>query len=411
MRNLKRLLYVLLLLSALPASAQEASLRVGIKGFADTYHAVRSGGKTEWMSSRTRIRGELSLDKGGTGLFVSSNAIFNALMKDQTRIELREAYLYYGKSGWDIRAGRQIIIWGISDGLQVNDRISPMDYSEFLAQDYDDIRIPVNSLKIKYSTANFSLEGVAVPIPDYFRLPTDPANPWSVGKSLLLPATFDLDSGKPAKNIANMEFGARAAAYLSGADFSFYALRTWNKMPALSIAVNPAAGSLQVTGHHHRLTILGADLSVPLGRFVFRGEGAFYFKEAQGAAMGGTVADRNTLNALGGVDWYPGNDWNISLQYCHKYIGGDLGGLSVPCNTGLATCRIAKDLLRNTLKLSSFAYVDVTHGGIFNRLSASYAFNDELSLALGYDYFHADKGPFVLYKDNSEIWAKLRYNF
>lgn len=411
MRRAAKLCLSLLLLLPLSARGQEGSLRVGIKGFADTYHAVRTGGKAEWMSSRTRVRGELSLDKGGAGIFVSSNAVYNGLMKDLTRIELREACLYFGNSRWDVRAGRQIIIWGVADGLQVNDRISPMDYSEFLAQDYDDIRIPVNALKIKYSASNFSLEAVAVPVPGFFLLPTDGRNPWAVGGALPSPADFDLDTGKPAKRMANMEFGGRAAAYLRGADVSFYALRTWNKMPAMSYAMDMAAGRMIVTGHYHRLTMLGMDLSVPLGRFVLRGEGALCLKEVQGAGTGGAVADRNSLNGLAGLDWYPGGDWNVSVQYCHKRVGGDLGGLSVQRNTGFATGRISKELFRNTLKLSTFAYVDVTNGGIFNRLSASYALNDDVALSLGYDFFHADKGPFVMYKDNSEVWAKLKYSF
>ncbi len=55
--------------------------------------------------------------------------------------------------------------------------------------------------------------------------------------------------------------------------------------------------------------------------------------------------------------------------------------------------------------------MDVTNGGVFNRLSADYALNDQLHALVGYDYLHGDKGSFALYTHNSEVWIKLKYSF
>ena len=77
----------------------------------------------------------------------------------------------------------------------------------------------------------------------------------------------------------------------------------------------------------------------------------------------------------------------------------------------MGTFRISKSLLNNTLSLQSFAYMDLTDGGIYNRFSADYALNDQMHLMLGYDLFHADKGMFQMYAHNSEYWLKLKYNF
>ena len=77
----------------------------------------------------------------------------------------------------------------------------------------------------------------------------------------------------------------------------------------------------------------------------------------------------------------------------------------------MATVRISKDLLHNTLNLSTFAYVDVANGGIYNRLSADYALTDQIHVFAGYDFFHADKGQFAMYDHNSEVWVKLKYSF
>lgn len=39
----------------------EDSLQIGVKGFVDTYHALRTDEPNDWMSSRTRVRGEVIL--------------------------------------------------------------------------------------------------------------------------------------------------------------------------------------------------------------------------------------------------------------------------------------------------------------------------------------------------------------
>ncbi|WP_019186619.1 DUF1302 family protein, partial [Prevotella conceptionensis] len=174
---MKTVRLMLLLLLALAVSAQRGrqdedtatdtllvgetpadELQVQVKGFLDTYHAARTEGKGEWLASRTRARGELTLEKGGARLFVSMNAIYNALLKEQTGITLREAYLSYANAHVDLRAGRQVIIWGVADALRLTDQISPMDYTEFLAQDYDDIRTPVNAFRLRLVRQAFNVE-------------------------------------------------------------------------------------------------------------------------------------------------------------------------------------------------------------------------------------------------------------
>lgn len=391
---------------------EDNSLRIQVKGFLDTYHAARTEDKADWMASRTRARGEVKLEKGAASLFVSMNATYNAILKDRTGMELREAYLAYAKGNLDLRVGRQIVVWGVADALRLTDCVSPCDYTEFLAQDYDDIRMPVNALRTRYTWRSVTFEAICNPVADFFILPTDRHNPWALTlPSAPLPYTIDLESCKPEKRLRNMEYGGRITTNLSGIDFSLSVLRTWNKMPALSLTVSDNGKSLLVKGEYRRMTMLGADCSLPVGQFVLRGEAACYFDEAQSRGVGKDVVCRNTYNILAGVDWYPGNDWNFSAQYCHKYTAGNLDGLSVYRHAALATARISKELMRNSLKLSTFAYVDVSNGGVFNRFSASYALNDQIELTTGYDFFHADKGKFAMYKQNSEVWLKAKYSF
>ena len=94
---MKSVFFLALLWCLIPRSAtaqDEDSLQVGIKGFVDTYHALRTEQPNNWMSSRSRVRGELTIEKGHAGAFVSANLIHNAILSNHTGFQLREAYAY-----------------------------------------------------------------------------------------------------------------------------------------------------------------------------------------------------------------------------------------------------------------------------------------------------------------------------
>jgi len=228
------ILITLLCLVLLPASAQEEDgrLQASVKGFIDTYHALRTESPGDWMSSRSRVRGELTLEKDDAGMFVSANAVYNSLLENQSGFFLCEAYLYYGKAGWGIRAGRQIVTWGVADAVRITDIVSPMDFTEFLAQDYDDIRIPVNALRLRYTRPQWSAEAIVIPVSSFYELSTDSRNPWAVNlPGVSVPYTISMGE-TPRKQIRNMEYGGRIGAYFSGVDFSVSALGHGTRCPS-----------------------------------------------------------------------------------------------------------------------------------------------------------------------------------
>ena len=356
---MKNYLISILLLFPIIAQAQEEKIDIRVNGFTDTYHAVRSQKPYDFMSSRSRLRTEFSATKGKSYMFASLNSVYNSIDKSQTKIELREAFFQYANNNWDIKAGKQIVIWGVADGLRITDIVSPMDYSEFLARDYDDIRIPVNAFRLKYVKPSYNFELIFVPVPEFFVLPVDKENPWSITHPFNMPYQIDIDN-TPGKNIENSEYGGRFSFYLSGVDFSVSALHTWNKMPVFSYGYSQNMDTLLVDANYSRMDMLGMDFSLPVSKFVIRGEVAGYFGELLEYSNDATVR-KNTLNVLLGIDWYPGSDWTITSQYYHKLIAG----LTIDENTSYATLGITKKVLRSTLSLSTFSYVDIINQAFF----------------------------------------------
>ena len=231
-----------------------------LKGLVDTYHAFRSEKPNDWMSSRTRLRGEVGKNFAGSSLFVSFNATYNALLKERTGFELREAYLDHRQEHWGFRLGRQLVIWGAADGVRITDLVSPMDMTEFLAQDYDDIRMPVNALRFFVFNDKIKLELLAVPTFEGYKLPTDAANPWSVlPKETPRSLVWDAEGSRPELRLSNVEYGGRLSFALPGVDFSLAALHTWNKMPV--IEYKPSGSQLTVSPRYYRMGFVGGDRS------------------------------------------------------------------------------------------------------------------------------------------------------
>ncbi len=372
---------------------------------------MRVEAPNDFMSSRTRFRGEIQKAFGKSSMFASFNLNQNSILKELNGFELREAYFDYSAEHWSFRAGRQLIIWGTADGMRITDRISPLDMTEFLARDYDDIRMPVEALKFSYFRSIFKLELVYIPISKNFILPTNPRNPWAMPIPTVEGVEIELlPDENPEFKIENSEFGGRFSVNLSGLDFSVSALHTFNKMPI--ITKNIVFPKIVLKPEHHRMTFVGADFSKPIWQFVIRGEFAFDIDRSFATKDIPTVLEKhNSINALLGLDWYASSDWMFSTQFSNNTILNYNDNLEEKENSMLFTFSVSKSILNNNLKLSDFIYFDLNNSGFFNRFSVDYALTDQIRFLVGYDHFEGDEGMFSYFNKNSEVWIKAKYSF
>ena len=385
-----------LLLATASTFAQDSPFQ--FNGFVDTYHAVQTEHPHDFTTSRTRLRAELRVDYENAYLFTSLNGVHNSILDDRTGIQLQEAYFNYQNDFVEFKAGRQIVVWGVADGLRVTDLISPVDYTEFMSSDYDDMRMAVDGFRIKYPGERMNAEVVYV----------GEDNPWR--PDLPENASFDFPNGPDAK-FKNGDFGTRVSFFLSNLDFSISALHTHNQSPVTVAGYDPVKDSIVIHGIHEIMTMIGGDMSMPIGEFVLRAEIAEYFGEALGYANSLDYARKNTFNALGGIDWYAGDNWTFMVQYLHKYIADYSHNLAAEKNSSEMTFRISKELLNNTLKLSLYGVFDIDNLGYYGRVSGDYAVTDQVMISLGYDHFGGKRGQLAGYDKNREVWAKAKYYF
>jgi len=83
------------------------------------------------------LEGQAFVDDKGVGHYSTSD--------NYTQREgLRELYVDTKLGGgWDLRLGKQQVVWGTADGMKLLDMINPTDYSEMAQNQMEDSRIPV----------------------------------------------------------------------------------------------------------------------------------------------------------------------------------------------------------------------------------------------------------------------------
>jgi hypothetical protein len=385
------------------------------QGFVDTYHAARLHDPYNYLSSRTRLRLEMWITGEDASLFASMNAIHNNLIKSNTGIELREAYVDYQAEKWDLRIGRQIIVWGKADGLAITDIVSPWDFTEFLARDFDDIRLPVDALRLRLLFNNANFEFLWLPIFRPAVLPPS-GTPWVLRYELPFNVKVEFDEPiEPGFSLKNGEVGGKLSFYLPGIDFAISSFYTWDDLPTLRRTTTSQNDTTLVHYHpeHHRLAFVGVEFSMPYRDFVLRGEAAFYkgrYYEPENL-LSETMFKRNALNWMVGVDWTPGNDWMLTVQFADDFISDFHRAIKDDKHTMLVTLHISKKLLRQTLTLSTMGYFGINEKDCFVRSSVDYVLTDELHLLFGVDIFEGNDGLFGQYKDNDELWIKAKYGF
>jgi hypothetical protein len=399
---------LLILLFSLLASAQE----VEFHGFVDTYHAVRLTDPHDFLSSRSRLRLESTVYFENALGFASADLEHNNVLDDKDPFNLREIYVDFYGEDWDIRIGKQIIIWGKTEGLQVLDVVSPWDFSEFLARDFDDLRVGVQAGRFRYLQDSWTVEIIMLP-KFTAAVEAEKDSPWyfNPAANQLGPIYDAIPYEKPEVEFDNLEYGVRFLLYQDWGDLSLVAFRTWDDQKSLLVQSEDSDVGLKFG--HQQLTVLGGAFSIPIDSIILRSEIALY----KGAKLINN-SDRNPINTphdqlrwVLGLDWTPGDGWTISTQLTDTQILDYRPGISAEEHNRMVTLSLSKTLFRETLTASCFSFIGLEYGDTFTRFSADYSYSDAVHFLAGIDIFTGDEGMLSAFNNNDEAWVKIKYSY
>ena len=106
------------------------SERIDVTGWIELLQSVRTHAPHNEVTSRAHGRLEMKGDFNWLYGFLSIDAEKNWTIPSEDGFSVREAWLEHVGDGWDLRLGRQLIIWGKADGVRITDNICPTDYTE-----------------------------------------------------------------------------------------------------------------------------------------------------------------------------------------------------------------------------------------------------------------------------------------
>ena len=390
-----------------------------ISGFARTYEGVIFNTGDFAIVQQTL---NLNFEGSGDKIAFKANPMMYLYNADSLDFRMRELYLDLYFDNFDIRVGRQQVVWGKADGVFITDIVSPLNLTEFLLPDFDEIRIGVIATKLDYYIGNSTFEVIWIPVFTPTERPA-PGSIWYIQPELPAPASYDWSKAEINPSLENSEVFGKFSMMTSNIDFEIMGAYTWDDNPGMhiqkqfeidTITGNPILTGLNIIPQHHRLSVGGGSFSTEIKGVVLRGEGAYYngkYFQTEDPMAEDALIQKDYLHYLVGLDFSLGG-LMLSTQFIQQnifdYDDFMLNEKSVNTMTFLARY----DLMRETLHLELFSYIGITNKDALIRPKITYDFEDSFSILLGSNIFVGDSnGQFGQYSDNSMIYVKLKYNF
>lgn len=397
-----------------------------------------------------------------------SQANRRALLGDHASAELRELYLAIGVGDWGLRAGKQQIVWGASDGLKVLDIVNPQSFREFILDDFEDSRIALWSLRAErdYSDTT-SLDLVLIPDLSFHDLPesgalyqitspqlTPQGGLQSLGATELLRLNLNaaladrsdatlLDlidpllgglgnladpllpeallqvlqpnlreqRTRPGLSLRSVEYGARLRTRWRRLDLALVGLRHHPDVPQVSLAVDGAQLLIQ---RSYRLShSFGAQASHPLGPALLRFE-SLYTHRAPLPALDlpgdGLSASAPAYGAVLGIDLLVRDQALVSVQLGELGYVRDRGHYQVPDRNPYVSLLWRDELLRNRLTGEIFGIASADRGDLLLRLRLALRMDDAWQLRFGGDVFEGDRdGAFGQFDARDRLSMELAW--
>ncbi len=336
----------------------------------------------------------------------------------RTDFQLREALLGFSFDKFDLLAGRQQVVWEVTDGLRVLDVVNPMDLRSFILKDFDLIRIPLWMVNFEYYfTFDYSLQALIIPDMSFTEL-AKPGSEWAFTPPSFPPGVQPIlnPAKEPVATPENTKYGVRFKGLYGGWDFTLNYLYTWANLPVQKSTLEPTTGTLTISPEYERLHLVGGSVVNVLWDTVFRAElassiGQYY--SVDDPTVPDMVVKKNTLSYvialerdLFGISWLAQGSQNVILDYDDEIRDNKADTI--------LTLRGSKSLNdEETFELIVVGMYRLPDDDYLIRPSVEYDMTDSWRLTSGVDIFGGgDDHTFLGQFDKKDrLYAEIRYSF
>jgi hypothetical protein len=326
--------------------------------------------------------------------------------------DLREGFIEKSFGNFDIKIGRQIIIWGRADKANPTDSFSAKNLT-LLSSDDEDQRLGHFATQVIYNLDNYRL--IAVWQPEW--------------RNSVFPvkevAGLTFQNFSPEK--PNQQYGFKVDSSGSDVDWSLSYFEGLNRTPDFKILELGAVTKLGL--EYNQIKVYGADFATVLGQLGLRGEIALTKTIDQ---LGDDPLRQNSnMYAVVGADRTLVENFNINAQLLYKAVEQFVDAESI-ANTSLKPLAVRAASITNQKYKEQFGLSFRPSYKMFNetlefevayiswfkntdsvlRPKVTYAFSDHFRASLGGDFYNGPEDTlFGQLKDVSSGYFELRYLF
>ena len=411
--------------AAEPSAAQAKG--VEWRGFVQNYSAYDYEDPSHW--SRSVIRTQLGAQGGGANLkwkatvrldldpvYAGSDFYPLEVRRDQRRdFLLRETYVDTSAGGFELRLGKQNIVWGEMVGLFFADVVSARDQRDFILPEFEIIRIPQWAIRVERFGERSHAEVIWLPYPavDDIGKPGAEFFPFQTPPPAGFAQRFN-DVERPSRERRKSNFGFRASTLRAGWDLSAFYYRSTDVNPTFyrEVVLSPAP-TVVYTPRHDRIWQLGSTLAKDLGPAVAKAE-AIYTSGRKHNVTRLTAPDglvpQDTLDYVIGLDFTFGQTTRLNLQYFERVFRDYDEDLLQDRREGGITLLLGGKL--GVLEPELLVIQSVNRRDRLVRTKVGWSPSTNWRLTLGVDVFTGPvTGFFGRFDDNDRAYAELRYDF
>ena len=330
-------------------------------------------------------------------------------------LDLREAWVEHRLgSALDIKAGRQILTWGVGDLLFIND-LFPKDWNSFLAgRDEQFLKAPSDAIRLGWYGETLNLNLVYTPRFDADRyIDGRRLSYFSPLAGTVVGGNQVLAAEAPRDIWGDDEWAARLYRRLGSYEVAVYGYSGFWKSPG---GFDPLSGSAVFP----RLRVVGASARGPLGPGIVSLELGRYHS-ADDSDGSNPLVNNSESRALAGYEWELMTDTTLGLQYYVEVLG-NYSGYRATLPQGhsprdryrqLLTLRLTRLAMGQNLTASLFLFYSPTDNDAYARPKVNYKITDNWAVAGGMNLFagRRDHTFFGQFEDNANVYVGARYSF
>ena len=345
---------------------------------------------------------------------------YSQQVRDDARLfyDFRETYLDVSLGDFDIRAGRQHIVWGEVVGLFFADVVSARELHEFLARDLEFIRIPQWALRVEWTKGNFHAELIGIPVMTYDRIGVPGGDFYPLPPPPPLGSNLGIQNERrPPRTLANGAYGARASFSAGGFDTALFYYNSMDVSPAFSRAIVPGlVPTFVYTPIHERIRQGGLTVAKDLGPIVVKTEAIYTsgrrLPVTRLSDADGLVA-QNTLDAVVAVEYPFAEGARASVQlFTRGIFHRDPDLFAAPGFDPGGSVDVSAKAFDDRLEAEILGVTSFKDQGWMTRFHVMWNFRKNLRLGIGADAFGGSQtGFFGRYKQSKRYIGELRYTF